>query len=214
MIPAQKPLSMISQTMFDADEKDIDLDEELDEDELDLDDEDLDEELDDESDEDKSDDEDEESKDEDEDDSKKNEDYKKKFLRERAMRKRLETKLKPSDKKEDPAPAKKTVTKKDEDARSADERIDFRLDNPQLKSKEVEHIERLAQAYNITMREAAKHPAVKTWLAERQKKRRLLAASANGTVASKGSLQKGKVNFETMTQAEFTQYMREREGRA
>jgi hypothetical protein len=213
MIPAQKPLSMISQTMFDAEDKDIDLDEELDEDELDLEDEDLDEELDDESDEDESDDE-EEDKDEDEGDSKKDEDYKKKFLRERAMRKRAESKLKSSDKKESPAPAKKTVTKKDEDARSADERIDFRLDNPQLKSKEVEHIERLAQAYNITMREAAKHPAVKTWLAERQKKRRLLAASANGTVASKGSLQKGKVNFETMTQAEFTQYMREREGRA
>ena len=79
MIPAQKPLSMISNYVWRR-RKDIDLDEELDEDELDLDDEDLDEELDDESDEDKSEDEDEESKDEDGDDSKRAKTMKK-FLR-------------------------------------------------------------------------------------------------------------------------------------
>lgn len=200
--------------MFDAEDKDVELDEELDEDELDLDDEDDD--IDDEDPE--KDDEDEDTEgDQDKDDKEdpdKKEDYKKKFLRERAMRKRAEEKLKKSpEKKEDPAPAKKTETNKEEEARSKEDRFDFRLDNPQFKSKEVDHIERLAQAYGISMREAAKLPAVKVWLDQRLKKRRLLAASASGSVSSKGTLQKNKVNFETMSQGEFEQHMRKQEGR-
>jgi len=157
--------------------------------------------------------EDDQEKDDKEDPDKK-EDYKKKFLRERAMRKRAEEKLKKSpEKKEDPAPAKKTETNKEEEARSKEDRFDFRLDNPQFKSKEVDHIERLAQAYGISMREAAKLPAVKVWLDQRLKKRRLLAASASGSVSSKGTLQKNKINYETMSQGEFEQHMRKSEGR-
>lgn len=202
--------------MFEDEKKDdIDLDEDLDDEELDLDDED--EDLDEDADEDLEKDEDSDEEEDEDKDKKKDEpsveELKKQLIKKNEMlrryKKRLNSSTKTQDRVETPA---KPAKKKEEEARLEDslkeQRFDFRVDNPQLKTKEVDQIERYARANNLTFQEAARSPIVKMWVDKRLKARRSTAASASSSTSSRGALHRSKTDWTKLSDKEFEEHLK------
>lgn len=61
------------------------------------------------------------------------------------------------------------------------EKIEFRLDHPDLSRRETEEIERYARANRLSMRKASKSPIIRAWLEKRQTSRDLENASPSSS---------------------------------
>lgn len=122
-------------------------------------------------------------------------------VKELAEKKEVATEEKPVSNK----PAKKA---KDADQGINNERIDFRLDHPDLKKKEVEQIEKFAKANGMSMEESLKEGVIRTYLRERKKKREALEGSP--TTRGKGAplRRRGEKDWSTATPEELAEHRR------
>jgi len=88
------------------------------------------------------------------------------------------------------------------------ERIDFRLDHPDLKKKEVGQIEKFAKANGMSMEESLKEGVIRTYLRERKKKREALEGSP--TTRGKGAplRRRGEKDWSTASSEEIAEHRR------
>lgn len=206
--------------MFEDEKDDLDLDDEIEDDDLDLDDEDDD--IDDDADEDPEKDEegdkdkdDEDDQDKDEEPEESVEELKKKLIKRTAMLKRYQKRAKQlEESKANSQPPAKQSKKKEEEARSEDslkeQRFDFRVDNPHLKSKEVDQIERYAKANGLSFAAAARSPVIKIYIDKRLKARKLAESSASSGSGGRGNLTKPKKDWLEVSDEDFEKHLKSR----
>ncbi len=99
----------------------------------------------------------------------------KRHWREKAQKKQEAT-PKPEEKKPE---AKKPAqqSSQDDDLRRREERIDFRLEHPEIAKPMLEQVEKYARANNLTLEQAIQEPFVKKAIEDKKVKEQVLAAS-------------------------------------
>lgn len=106
-------------------------------------------------------------------------------------------------KKEQPKPA----SKKSDATLEIKKRMDFRLDHPELSSKEVDEIEAIARAKGVSLEQAMKSPVIKVFLKASARKREHQKASPETRHRSAPRI-KGKDPMD-MSPEEFEAYKRQ-----
>ena len=121
----------------------------------------------------------------------------KKKWRKRAIKAERKLRDLQNGKKAKPAPAQK----KSANVNALQERNDFRMDFPQLKTKEVDEIEAFAKAKGVSLREALKYDVIKLMIRRNAQKRKAAGSSFDPSRRSQPT--KPQKDWTTMSRSEM-----------